>query len=118
MPTVDEELDRARALTSAAWTGLDLTPRDPQPSPDAVGAVTGFGLGLESPRLRASVYVFESWGAGQEVGARLEALLDGDPYRAMSLVNGALLLVAICEEPGPEGDAALHRLISAFHGME
>jgi hypothetical protein len=118
MPTVDDELARARALTSPAWTGLDLVERDPRPSPEEVGAVAGFGLALDAPPLRADVYVFESWGAGIEVGARLEALVDGGPYQAVSVVNGALLLFAVSEDPGPDGEAALHRLISAFHGME
>jgi len=53
-----------------------------------------------------------------EVGARLEALVDGSPYRAMSRSHRALLVFAISEEPGPDGETALHRLISAFHGMD
>jgi hypothetical protein len=65
-----------------------------------------------------SVYVFEGWSAGAEAGARLTSLVDGGRYRAVSAVNGALLLFAVSEAPGPESESALRALVGAFHGME
>jgi hypothetical protein len=48
--SVADELERARALTSPAWTGLDLVDRVAVPSPVEVGALEGFGLELADRR--------------------------------------------------------------------
>jgi hypothetical protein len=117
VPSVESELARARALTSPAWTGLDLVDREPIPSPADVGALDGFGLALADPPLRANVYVFDGWNAGAAVGDRLCEFVDGDPYHAVSAVNGALLLFAVSEAPGEAGEVALDRLIDKFNGM-
>ena len=118
MPSLEAELARARALTSPAWTGLDLVDREPVPSPADVGALGGFGLALADPPMRANVYVFGGWNAGAAVGDRLRELVDGGPYRAVSANNGALLLFAVSEAPGPAGELALDQLVGKFHGME
>ncbi|MEO5724647.1 MAG: hypothetical protein ABIQ39_03260 [Ilumatobacteraceae bacterium] len=118
MPSLEDELARARALTSTEWTGLDLVERSPAPSPVDVGAIGGFGLALADPPLRASVYVFESWNGGAAAGDWLRDLVDGSQYHAVSAINGALLLFAVSEAPGEAGELALDHLVGKFHGME
>jgi hypothetical protein len=116
VPSIEDELDRAHALISTDWTGLDLVEADLVPTAHDVGALDGFARRLVDPPLRANLYVFDAWGAGAAVGDELCRLVDGDGYHAVSAVNGALLLFAVSEAPGEAGDAALNRLLDRFHG--
>jgi len=116
--SVDDELARGRDLTSPAWTGLELHDVPPRPLPEEVGALAGFGLASRELALRANVYVFDSWNGGGEVGERLRQAVDGGPYRALSAVNGALLLFAIAETDDPAVERLLRRFVGKFHGIE
>jgi hypothetical protein len=115
---IEDELARGRALTSPEWTGLHLEDAPLRPTPHEIGAVAGFGLASEEPPLRANVYVFDTWSGGDGVGERLRQLVDGGPYRALSAVNGALLLFAVAETDDPAVERVLRRFVGKFHGME
>ena len=94
--------------TSPGNTGLGLREQPPQPNPSDVGALAGFGLRLDDPPLRGSVYVFADWNEGAVVGEQLRELVDGGSYRAVSTISGAVpLLFAVSEEPGEHGEQAL-----------
>jgi hypothetical protein len=112
------EVRRAEALVAPEWSGLSLERRPPQPDPEEIGAVTGFGLAGPDERVRANVYLFERWGQGTEVGTALQEMIDGDGYRAVAATNGRLLLLAVAGEHDAAGLAELNQLVGAFHGYE
>jgi len=112
------EMERAAALVSGEWSGLELHRQDAHPSPHAIGAIDGFGLVLAEHGLQASVYLFDGWGAGSDAAASLQEMTDGGRYRAASAQNGALMMLAVAEADDHAAVAALDRLIGAFSGME
>jgi hypothetical protein len=112
------ELERAEALVSRAWPGIDLERCDANPPFADLGASAGFGFTRDDPRLRASVYVFDRWGGGQQPGAMLVEMVDGDRYQAAYAVNGALMVFGVVDADSDGGADGLDQLIAAFAGLE
>ena len=112
--TVARELQRGWVLLGLADVPLDE--RDPNPSAEGVGAAAGFGFEVAGSAVQGSVYVFDRWGGGDDVGARLVDLVDGDGYDARYTVNGALLLVVVGSDAA--AGETLDALVGAFAGLE
>jgi hypothetical protein len=115
---IDSERQRALDLLAPAYTGVDVDPTDPDPAPEQLGALAGFGRRAPDSGVRLSVYVFEEWGQGEAHARAMEATPRTDGSTVRATVNGALLLVGVAREDNPEAPAVLARLVSAFAGWE
>jgi hypothetical protein len=115
---IHSERQRALDLLAPAYTGVAVDAIDPDPPPEQLGALTGFGLVVRQSGLHLSVYVFEDWGQAHEQARAVEATPRGDGSAVRTTVNGALLLVGVAREESPEASEVLARLGSAFAGWE
>jgi len=106
-----------RAVLARELDGAALLDVAADPAPAELGAVDGFGAVVPDSDLRLSVYVFDSWGAGNAHTDAMTSRAEADHRLARVAVNGDLLFVGTVS-----ADSAvrflLNDLCSAFAGRE
>jgi hypothetical protein len=112
------DLALAAYRLSEPSSGVVSRPVPPDPPPDEVGALDGFGLRAGDRDIRVSVYLFEHWGGGQEHASALTAVAEASGLRPVVATNGAALLFGVAPEGDVEACLLLNDWCSAFAGHE
>ncbi|WP_338267352.1 hypothetical protein [Corallococcus caeni] len=110
-------LRRGEALVRHGAGRDELSPVDPAPSAQDLGAQAGFGRAWKSSSVRASVYLFnnyqEACTAEDWLKAHVPEGMQGD-----GTVNGDLLVWATADAKDEAGRAIIENLIGSFAGEE
>lgn len=108
---------RAMALLRSSGRMSDVTPCEPDPTVEAIGARAGLGYSWSGSSATAAVYEFDSYGQAREAEDRLAESADG-PRGIRTSVNGALLLLAAADADDLDAKKVVRALASAFAGRE
>ena len=122
MTQIEQELARARTLLTSERVKSEWIEVPLQVSPETVGAVAGFGLETDEPKVYGAVYVFEAWGEGNSAPWEiLEAEVPDEGARILRAGNGRLFFFGYTDISGEDGIDAKYKLsdlVTAFSGEE
>ncbi|MBN8232744.1 hypothetical protein JYK02_35025 [Corallococcus macrosporus] len=113
----DPSLRRGEALLRHGAGSAELSPMDPVPSVQELGAQAGFGRAWKARSVRASVYLFDSYTEASAAEDTLRARVP-EGLRGSGTVNGNLLVWATADATDEAGQAIINDVLSAFAGEE
>ncbi|NOK10458.1 hypothetical protein [Corallococcus exercitus] len=113
----DPSLRRGEALVRHGAGRDELSPVDPAPSVQDLGAQAGFGRAWTSSSVRASVYLFNNYQEARVAEDWLKAHVP-EGRRGDGTVNGDLLVWATADAKDEASRAIIENLLGSFAGEE